>query len=252
MILKCDASQLEWRSYLELSQDSVGISEIIRGLDIHTNNQQRFTLPTRLISKTFLFRWIYRGSAYAYSVDNDFSSVSPDPKFWQGIIDTANQKYHQLYSFQETVINRAQRGEVIQIPSGREFKFELSKNKKDEYYWDTKQIVNYINQGFGNDLMAIARVSLKRRLASKYDPSLYKLFNTVHDDIEVDVANDPALCYNICIDLENVFQDIPKNFERFYKKPFRTPLAGEASFGPNLMDLKKFQREKGPEQFYEN
>lgn len=250
MILKGDAAQLEWRSYLELSQDTVGIEEIKNGVDVHTNNQERFRLPTRLIAKTFLFRWIYRGSAYAYSLDNDFSVVSPDVSYWQSVIDAANLKYHQLYSFQNSIIQRAQSREVIQIPSGREFLFELSKNKKGEYYWDIKKIVNYINQGFGNDLMAIARVSLKRRLL-KYPSKNYKIFNTVHDSIEIDVANDPELCYNICIEMENVFSDIPKNFERLYKKPFITPLAGEISFGMNLLDLTKFKQNKGKEQFNE-
>lgn len=226
----------------------MGIDEIRAGVDVHTNNQLRFGLPSRLISKTFLFRWIYRGSAYAYSRDNNFSPVSSDPVYWQSVIDTANDKYHQLYSFQESVIAKAQRREVIRIPSGREWLFQLSKNKKGEYYWDIKKIVNYINQGFGNDLMAIGRVSLKRRLL-KYDPKMYVLFNTVHDDIELDVANDPELCYNICIEVENVFKDIPLNFERFYKRPFVTPLAGEVSFGPNLEDLTKFDRKLGKEQF---
>ena len=251
MIIKGDASQLEWRSYLELSQDSVGISEIRSGVDVHTDNQHRFQLPTRLIAKTFLFRWIYRGSAYAYSRDNDFSVVSPAPKFWQEIIDTANGKYHELYSYQERIIQKAQRREVIQIPSGREFLFDLSKKKNGEFYWDVKKITNYINQGFAADLMMIARIAFKNRLTD-YNPKDYKLFNTVHDDIEIDVANHPELCYNICIDLEKVFEDIPKLFEKFYKKPFNIPLAGEMSFGPNLSDLKKFKKEKGIDQFYEN
>lgn len=251
MIIHGDASQLEWRSYLELSQDSVGINEIKAGLDIHTTNQLQFKLLDRLVAKIFLFRWIYRGSAYAYSVDNDFNHVSDDPVYWQSIIDAANHKYHELYSFQEAIIAKAQRREVIQIPSGREFLFKLSKNKKGEFYWDIKQIVNYINQGFGNDLMAIARVSLKKRML-KYDPDLVKLSNTVHDSIDLDVANDPELCYNISIELENVFSDIPKNFERLYKKPFNTPLAGEVKFGPNLRDLVKFKRESGKDQFNAN
>jgi DNA polymerase I-like protein with 3'-5' exonuclease and polymerase domains len=251
MIIKGDASQLEWRSFLELSQDQVGIEEIRQKFDIHTNNQQAFQLPSRLIAKVFLFRWIYRGTAYAYSMDNDFIPVSSSPAFWQDVIDKANRKYRGLYEFQERLIARAEAREVIQIPSGREYLFSLSQNKKGEFYWDHKQIVNYPNQGFAHDLMSIARVSFRRRL-QKYPPDKYRLFNTVHDDIEIDVANDPELCYNICIELENVFTDIPKNFERFYKKPFRTPLAGEVSFGHNLQELTKFKRESGKDQFNAN
>ncbi len=248
MIIKVDASQLEWRSYLELSQDLVGIDEIRAGVDVHTNNQLRFQLPTRLVAKTFLFRWIYRGSAFAYSRDNDFITTSSDPAYWQSIIDAANEKYHQLYEYQNSVIFQAKNRKVIQIPSGREFLFDPSKKKNGEVYWDIKKIVNYINQGFGNDLMAIARVSLKPRLA-KYPAGMVKPILTVHDDIEIDVANDPELCYNICIEMENVMSDIPMNFERFYKKPFSVPLAGEVYFGHNLADLTKFNKNKGIDQF---
>lgn len=251
MILKCDASQLEWRSYLDLSRDPVGIQEIIELQDVHTNNQKRFGLPTRLVSKTFLFRWIYRGSAYAYSVDPNFSVVSSHVPFWQEVIDTANSKYHVLHSFQNEVIRRAMRKEVIIIPSGREFFFEPKLGKNGDKYYDEKQITNYINQGYGNDLMAVCRVTLRNRLIKKYDMSKVRPFNTVHDDIEVDVDNNPDLLYNICIEMENAFSDIPKNFNKWYKYDFALPLAGEVSFGHNLLEMTKFSREKGIEQFKE-
>ena len=62
MLVQVDASQLEWRTALELSQDWVGINEIIGGEDTHAKNQAAFGLPSRLIAKIFLFRIIFRGS----------------------------------------------------------------------------------------------------------------------------------------------------------------------------------------------
>ena len=49
-------SQLEWRVALELSNDLVGIEEVLKGEDTHANNQKAFDLPSRLIAKIFLFR----------------------------------------------------------------------------------------------------------------------------------------------------------------------------------------------------
>lgn len=251
MILKGDASQLEWRTYLEWSRDPVGIKEIKEKVDIHTDNQNFFKLPSRLIAKVFLFRWIYRGSAYAFANDPDFSHVSRSDKFWQGVIDAANEKYGVLYKFQNDLIDRVQGGEIITIPTGREYKFEMKKSKRGEWFWNVRDIVNWPNQGFAADVMIIARVSLFNRLKklSAWLERKIKLFNTVHDDVELDVDNDPALCYTISTTMEKVFEDIPANYTKLYGSEFIVPLAGEVSFGPNLGDLKKFKQESGKDQF---
>ena len=68
MLLACDASQLEWRTALELSKDWVGINEIILGEDTHSKNQEAFNLPFRLIAKIFLFRTIFRGSGWSLTI----------------------------------------------------------------------------------------------------------------------------------------------------------------------------------------
>ena len=252
MIIKMDAKALEWRSYLELSRDPVGIQEILEGQDVHTNNQAFFNLPSRLIAKVFLFRWIYRGSAWAYANDNDFIPVSKDPKFWQGVIDRANEKYVGLYTYQLGIIRRVEFKEVITIPSGREFLFDMIFDKRtNTFQWDHKKTVNYINQGFGADIMQMARVMLRSRLR-KYDPKKVLPVNTVHDDIGLDVANDPELLYNICIELENLMPDVPSRFKSYFGYDFVVPLAGEVSFGPNFRDLVEFKKEKGVEQFYAN
>lgn len=58
LLVKCDAKQLqlEWRVAVALSEDKVGIQEILNKEDIHGNNQKAFVLPSRLIAKKYLFR----------------------------------------------------------------------------------------------------------------------------------------------------------------------------------------------------
>lgn len=251
LIIKADAKALEWRSYVELSQDPVGMQEIINNEDVHTNNQNRFDLPSRLISKVFLFRWIYRGSAWAYANDNDFKPTSSVPAYWENVIQKANEKYKVLIAYQDKLIRQAERRQVITLPTGREFLFDVSTNAKGEKYWDVKRIVNYINQGFGAEIMMLVRIILSRRLR-KYDPKKALLNNTVHDDVQLDVVNDPELMYNICIELEESYKAVPKTFTQYFGREFITPIEGEVSFGKNVCDLVKFDRTKGKEQFYEN
>ena len=42
MLLACDASQLEWRTLLELAKDKVGIEEILEGEDTHKKKPASF------------------------------------------------------------------------------------------------------------------------------------------------------------------------------------------------------------------
>jgi DNA polymerase I-like protein with 3'-5' exonuclease and polymerase domains len=55
-LVQADAVGLEIRVAAFLSQDPVLLTELRDGLDIHTDNQTRFDLPSRLIAKIFVFR----------------------------------------------------------------------------------------------------------------------------------------------------------------------------------------------------
>ena|SRR5258708_8109422 len=98
--------------------------------------------------------------------------------------------------------------------------------------------------------MMIARISTRKRLARFGDKVL--LVNTVHDDLEIDLTNDPEVCYNVCLIMEQVFKDIPMNFEKMYGVEFSVPLEGEVSFGYNLKQMEEFHGNKGKEQFKES
>jgi len=249
MLIKVDASGLEIRTAFELSQDKVGIQEILAGVDIHEVNRERFGLPTRLIAKTFFFRLIYGGSAYAYTVDSAFSSVSGKEAFWQEVIDETYRKYRGLAEWHKQIIKEVQFTRKLRIPTGREYIFAPSKDKRGELKWPITTIKNYPVQGFGADLVQIARISAWRRLREK---ALF--INTVHDSIELDIntlTHDKESCYTICIELEKCFEDVPGNVKRIYDYDMKVPIAGEVSFGNSLANMKKFDRNLGKEQFDE-
>src|SRR5207245_7947796 len=96
MIIGVDASQLEWRTILELSQDEVGIAEVEAGEDTHSLNEKAFQLPSRLIAKIYLFRTIFRGSGWSFAHDPQFMHVSKDPKFWDGVGEKFFGKYQGI------------------------------------------------------------------------------------------------------------------------------------------------------------
>jgi DNA polymerase I-like protein with 3'-5' exonuclease and polymerase domains len=241
LLIKADASALEWRGAVFLSQDKVGIQEIEQGLDQHTHNQQTFGLPSRLIAKKFVFRLIYGGSAYSYYKDIEFDGIGNE-KFWQGVIDKFYEKYYGLAKWHQTLLQTVTKEGRLIIPSGREYIFKQYPNFRGDPEWPRTQILNYPVQGFSADLMKLVRIAAFSRIKKKYPEEQVKFIATVHDDIELDVANDNEMCYNICIDLENVFKDIPKLFTKYFKLPFNVPMAGSVFFGPNLREMTEFRK----------
>lgn len=233
MYLKVDAKALEWYAVVYLSQDKVGIQEILDGADQHTSNQQAFGLPSRLIAKKFVFRLIYGGEAFTYAHDADFTMVSRDPKFWQRVIDRFYAKYTGIAETHTRWVQEATRTGRVSVPTGRLYYFQ-PELIRGEYTWPKTKIINYPVQGLGADLMTIARVSLKKRWNLTG-----KLVNTVHDDIEADIEPhevQPALKI-----VDGVWRDIPKNFEKLFKVPFNLPLRYEAFVGKNLLDMNEIK-----------
>lgn len=242
MLIKADASALEWRSAVFLSQDRVGIKEIEEGLDQHTHNQKSFGLPSRLIAKVFVFRLIYGGSAYSYANDNDFKEVGFNVEQWQEVIDKFYDKYKDLARWHVELMRTVNATGKLVIPTGREYKFRTYPNFRGENEWPRTQILNYPVQGFSADLMKLARIAAYNRVTKEFGSEKVKFIATVHDDVELDVDNNPELIYNISIILEEVFKDIPALYEKYFKQPFNVPMAGEVSYGPTLANMVKFKR----------
>jgi DNA polymerase I len=228
MLVSVDAQGLEWRGIVLLSEDQVAIQELNQGLDVHAINQETFNLPSRLISKRYLFRTIYRGSGWAFANDPDFVHVSPDPDYWDNINTLFYNKYKGIDKCHKMWSNLTAQQKPIVSPFGREWLIPL---RNGEIHWPT--MTNYPVQGTGNDIISIARCSLKRRL-----PASTKLILTIHDSIVVDCPMD--FVESTAKTMIDVFNDIPKNIEKLFhvKSPIAFP--GEVKLGKNLKEMEKF------------
>lgn len=233
MLINADARQLEWRAVLHQANDKVGIEEIMNGVDIHAANKAEFQLPERVIAKVFLFRAIFRGSAYAYSVDPDFAPIG-NQDFWQRRIDKFYNKYIGIYEYHERLLREAKTtGQVVVAGTGRIYDFE-PKLVRGETRWPENDIVNYPVQGWSADIMAMVRVSLRTQLNLKgLTPPKVLLSNTVHDSIVADVDNDRATWYNTCREIDNAFKSTSKNYELLFGEKLRLPMACEIHVGRN-------------------
>lgn len=250
MLLKSDAKNLEWRVKIFLAQDKVGLAEINDPkIDVHTDNQKQFGLPDRQIAKTFVYRMIFAdafgdngfaGPAYAYANDAEFQGTSKSVKYWEPVVGRFFEKYKGIHDDSIRSIRQAVDTGFLTVPSGRFYPFQ-PRLRRGVLDWPRTEILNYPVQGFSADLMQIARLLVYERIPQN---SRVLLVNTVHDDIEVDVDNDPNLVYNVCIILEEAFKDIPKGFKERYGSEVNVPMEGEVKFGMTLDEdsMHKFNR----------
>ena len=235
MLLQADASALEIRVAAYLSQDEVLINEIINGVDLHTDNQEKFGLPSRLIAKILNFRILYGGNEFSFANDPDFTSISTSKAYWKDVVDAYYDKYRGIGAWHTKIIREVVETNKLVAPTGREYYFQ----KFGGQYKDT-QIKNYAVQGTGADLMALARVSAHNRLKKLGYGDKCLLVNTVHDSIILDF--DARYCdLNVLSNLfHSVFKDLPSNFEKMFGVEFNVPMACEIQYGNNWSDMEVY------------
>lgn len=234
-----------------MAQDKVGMKEIAENFDIHTDNKNKFGLPTRTIAKNFLYQMIFadafgeqglNGPAYSYAHKADFQEASTSVKFWENVIERFFEKYQGIYNHSVELIRRATSTGRITNPSGRFYKFSPLRTWSGQIDWPRTKILNYPIQGFSADLITVARLLLRTRIPLLGYGKRALLINTVHDDVESDVDNDPEIVYNVCVLMEECFRDINSEFKKKFGIEINVPMAGEVKFGWTLYekDMVKF------------
>jgi DNA polymerase I-like protein with 3'-5' exonuclease and polymerase domains len=239
MLVNADAKALEWLGAVYLSKDKVGYEEIRNGVDQHSLNQKVFGFPEgpmgRLIAKKFVFRLIYGGTAYAYANDADFKDVATDDKYWQTVIDKFYRKYEGIAQWHNDLMQQAMQTGFVTIPTGRVFSFSpIEKRGKRE--WPRTQILNYPVQGFGADLMILARIEVNRRLKNVAD--CYPVC-TVHDSVVYDVPL--GLVNATASAMFDSWRSLPSVFHRSFGVAFDLPTKVEVSVGPNWKEMKEIK-----------
>jgi len=209
------------------------MQEIRKGFDLHTDNQHKFGLPSRLIAKVFLFRIIFGGSAPGFARDPDFDECKFSVKDWEAVVEKFYRKYKGIYDWHQRLIKEATTTKQLKIPTGRAWNFSLVKNYRGELEWPVTTIKNYVVQGLEADLMMLTRVSLFNRI--KHDKEVL-MINSVHDSILIDCPDSKVDW--VCETISSVFRDVPKNFEKLWKVPFNLPYRGEIQVGKDWKNMK--------------
>ena len=237
MLINIDIKGVEWVCIVYLSQDKVGMQEILAGVDQHGENQKTFGLPDRRIAKIFVFRLIYGGSAWSYCFDPDFNWISKSPVYWQNVIDRFYDKYKGINQQHDLWVQTAIGTGQLVMPTGRTYIFEPIKLSEGGFKWPRTKILNYPVQGLAADIASIVRVSLRKRIRKIINDCIIKFVSTVHDSIILDCNCGKDKLDSIKSVVDDVFRDIPDNFYKLFNIRFNLPLSCEIKYGNNLLDM---------------
>ena len=233
MLINADVHGLEVVVAADLSGDETLRHEVRQGLDFHQLNQDKFGLPTRVVAKRFKFKLLYGATAFGYAHDSDFIDVSTSEKYWARIIEEYYDKYRGIKTWHSNLINDAKRNGKLEIPSGRFFPIVPNWAKKEP--WPLTIIKNYPVQGFGADLVMLARLEAKKRLEESELEA--KLISTIHDSI---VADSPEKnVYAVGKILSDSIAVVPELCRKLFGYEFSLPLTSEVQFGPNKKDMEE-------------
>lgn len=246
MIVAADKKALEWRVALELSRDETGLKEIHDELvDIHSANQRHFNIPDgptgregRLAAKIFLFRTIFRGSAYAFSKDELFSWISSSPKYWERLIEQFFQKYDGLDAWHQELAKLSAQRKPYKSFTGRTWLVPpfITPTGETKLLWSS--FTNFPVQGTGADIVKLTRIGIHSRLRKHKMKA--GLINTIHDANYIDSPESEAkACVNI---LYEASDDIPNLVKQYFNHELALPFPCEAKWGPNVGALEKVER----------
>ena len=226
----------EWRCIAHLANDKTAIEEIENGVKFHKENQLRFGLPPGelgyLAAKVFLFRAIYKGSAYAYSVDPDFAHIGNE-KFWQKTIDKFYDKYFGIQEYHNNIIRSVVETGKLVVPTGRIYTFE-PRMVRGEFKYSETDICNYPVQGIAADIMALIRVEARKAIKNMGLDQKCLSINTVHDSLVYDIVDSPEKTwYTIVSTIGKVFGGIQHNFQQVFGHKLLVPMGVECKVGIN-------------------
>ena len=199
-----------------------------------------------------MFRWIFLGSAYAYSADPDFAAVSTSQDFWQNIIDQFNEKYDGIASYHRDSVNEVLRtGKYVHPLTGRIYEHTL-RERRGDWVYNPSEIVNFPVQGLGADMMALIRAEVFNRLQETNEYKIGDILPilTVHDSVMYDckysytnhLTERVVPWYTISMIISDVFKDVKNIWFKHYGTELVVDQDCEIQVGVNWKYLHSFYK----------
>jgi len=159
--------------------------------------------------------------------------VSSDERFWQDVIDQYYKKYSGIKQWHDELIKQAQYTGRLVIPSGRYYPITPDYTKRNP--WPLTIIKNYPVQGFGADLVKLARLRANQLLDEAGVEA--DLVSTVHDSIVADAPGKNTMV--VAKILRQSVNEVPQLCKKIWDYDFVLPLTAEVCAGMNLDEMEE-------------
>ena len=267
LLVQVDFSQLEVCCLAVIADDTVLITELNNGEDIHTNNTMMLH-PHLLVDPNFLngpefkelrrktkeFTFQLQYGAGAKSIaqalnipqseasryKRQFYEKYTGIRKWHSGLDMEAAKCAQTGT-ERTQLGFPAREVILQSKTGRRYK-HIQHDGPDwnanEPGFSPTELRNYRVQGLAvGDIQPLANCIVYRKMLKDKLWKGIKLINTVHDSLIMDVQPDHiAKCFRLVC---SAYGDIKSHVERVYSMRFPAPLNYDVEVGFNLQDLTK-------------
>lgn len=235
-IMNADLAQIEWRAAAWLSQDKIMMDEILKGRDAHLANAIAFfgDGKFRQDTKIFNFRMIYGGSAFSFFMDTKMPNFSK--KKWVGIVNQFYSKYAGLKDRQDEWFKELNNTGQIINPTGRILKPQMRLQRDGSMGYHRPQACNYPVQSISADIIYLAMVVTRRRMAAMglKTPMILQ----VHDSIVFDyIESEKKALAKLCLE---VFDELPTLIKKYFGLDWNVPLSGDIEVGPDYGTQSKY------------
>jgi DNA polymerase-1 len=192
LLLSADYNQIEPRILAHLSQDPVLIGAFARGDDIHTATAvEIFNLPAakitkdmRRVAKTVNFGIMYGISPYGLSTQLGIPQQEAKKH-----IEAYFTRFQGVKAFLDrTVAEAKEKGYVTTLLGRRRPIVELQSGDPTQRSMGERMAMNTPIQGTAADVIKLAMLAVRRRLATEGDSA--KMILQVHDELIFEVAED--------------------------------------------------------------
>ena len=224
-IMEADFAQLEFRVAAYLSQDSLAMTEISTGFDVHSYTAKVITdagqRTTRQEAKEHTFAPLFGATGYGRS--------PAEAAYYHHFIE----KYEGIAAWHKKLGDAAIRYQKITNEGGRQYAFPNTERRPNGLPTNFTMIKNYPVQGFATgDIVPVVLVEMESRLM----PMRSKLVNSVHDSMVIDIH--PYEKDQIIEIINSMNMDLHQIIYDNYKVKMNVPLLLEAKIGHNWLDTK--------------
>ena len=221
-IMEADFAQLEFRVAAFLSQDETAIKEVKEGFDVHSYTAKVISeagqATSRQEAKAHTFAPLYGATG--------FGRTPAEARYYEHF----TEKYKGIARWHKQLAKEVLIHNMITTPSGRQFKFENVRRRRNGTITNFTAVKNYPVQSFATaDIVPAVLLEINSAISELNSC----IVNSVHDSIVIDIHPDEEK--QVLDVIKSINSNLHGIIEDRFGIDFNVPLALEAKMGVNWL-----------------